>query len=72
MFNSLELFALEGRRSGAARRNRDASGAEWGLAWLERALLCEAKEDRNAARAAFEAGYREEAAVPDYMRDAPR
>lgn len=62
MINSLDAYADEGRKAGAARNAGDEARADFHSRWMREALRLEAADDRPAARRAFDDAYKAERA----------
>lgn len=60
MINTLEAYEDAGRRAARSRNQRDEGTAHFHQTWMFNAVDQEAKADREAARAAYNKGYREE------------
>ena len=64
MLNTLEFYFDIGKKVAVARNERDESRALFEMDYLRRALGCEKREDRPAARAAYDAGFKEYRNIP--------
>lgn len=58
MLNTLEFYFDIGKKVATARNERDESRAIFEMDYLRRALGCETREDRPAARASYDAGFK--------------
>lgn len=59
MINSIEAYKEAGLRAGTAMRQRDASRYDHEKRWFSQAKSMEKEQDRPAAQAAWEDGYRD-------------
>jgi hypothetical protein len=64
MLNTLDFYFDIGKKVAVARNERDESRAIFEMDYLRRALGVEKREDKPAARAAYDAGFKEYRNVP--------
>lgn len=65
MLNTLEAYSECGRGAATAQNQRDTSRYDFHRSWLNRALSLEKPDDKSAAKAAYEAAYKETRVVPN-------
>jgi len=58
MLNNLEFYFDIGKKVAVARNERDESRAIFEMDYLRRALGVDKREDKPAARAAYDAGFK--------------
>lgn len=64
MLNTLEFYFDIGKKVAVARNERDEARAMFEMDYLRRALGVEKREDKPAARVAYDAGFKEYRNVP--------
>jgi hypothetical protein len=64
MLNTLETYAQTGEAAAKAMNKKDAGLYDHHRRWLGKALGLEKDEDKKAARAAYDAGYKQHRHVP--------
>jgi hypothetical protein len=64
MLNPISFYFDIGKKVATARNERDESRAIFEMDYLRRALGVEKRDDRPAARAAYDAGFKEYRNIP--------
>jgi hypothetical protein len=64
MLNTIGFYFDIGKKVATARNERDEARAVFEMDYLRRALGVEKREDRPAARAAYDAGFKEFRNIP--------
>lgn len=63
MLNSIESYREAGQKTAQARNQRDEARASFHKNWFSRAKAMEQPSDQQAARQAFDEGYKDARAV---------
>lgn len=64
MLNSIETYTESGRKAAKFANKSDWAAHDFESSWFRRAIALEKDEDKAVARAAYDAGFKEERNVP--------